>query len=59
MHASASPSITRSSQSGRFRWRVVDIVVASVIAVACAAVFLLWNIAYEGPSTVLTPLLRS
>ncbi|PZU45742.1 MAG: hypothetical protein DI566_09780 [Microbacterium sp.] len=57
MHASASPSITRSSQSGRFRWRVVDIVVASVIAVACAAVFLLWNIAYEGPSTVLTPLL--
>lgn len=53
MHTSASTSATTS----RFRWRVVDIVVASVIAVACAAVFLLWNIGYEGPSALLKPLL--
>ena len=54
MHSSAHPS---TSASGRFRWRVVDIVVASVIAVACAAVFLLWNVGYEGPSALLKPLL--
>lgn len=40
-----------------WRWRVVDIVVASVIAVACAVIFLLWNVGYEIPSTFLTPLL--
>lgn len=40
-----------------WRWRVVDIVVASVIAVACAVIFLLWNVGYEVPSTLLTPLL--
>ena len=65
MHASASPSPVRShdasadavSRAGRYRWRVVDIVVASVIAVACAAVFLLWNVGYEGPSAILKPLL--
>lgn len=55
MHTVTSPSPV--STSGRFRWRVVDIVVASVIAVACAAVFLLWNVGYEGPSSVLKPLL--
>ncbi len=33
-----------------FRWRVIDIVVASVIAVACGAVFLVWNVA-SGPAT--------
>jgi energy-coupling factor transport system substrate-specific component len=56
MHSSTSAS-TSVAAPGRFRWRVVDIVVASVIAVACAAVFLLWNVAYEGPSTILTPIL--
>jgi len=40
-----------------WRWRVVDIVVASVIAVACAMVFLVWNVGYEAPSAVLKPLL--
>jgi len=39
------------------RWRVVDIVVASVLAVACAALFLLWNIASTGPAQLLTPVL--
>ncbi|WP_230206498.1 ECF transporter S component [Microbacterium gorillae] len=38
-------------------WRVVDIVVASVIAVACAVLFIIWNFAYEGPSALLKPLL--
>lgn len=56
MHTVTSAS-TSVSTGGRFRWRVVDIVVASVIAVACAAVFLLWNVGYQGPSTLLTPLL--
>jgi energy-coupling factor transport system substrate-specific component len=40
-----------------WRWRVVDIVVASVIAVASAAIFLVWNIGYEGPSSILSPVL--
>lgn len=40
-----------------WRWRVVDIVVASVIAVACAVIFLLWNVGYEVPSSILKPLL--
>ncbi len=31
----------------RLRWRVVDIVVASVIAVASGAVFFAWNIAHD------------
>lgn len=66
MHAAASSSTVTSSSatppggspaSGRFRWRIVDIVVASVIAVACALIFLLWNVGYEGPASVLKPLL--
>ena len=31
----------------RFRWRVVDIIVAAVIAVACGVIFLGWNIASD------------
>jgi energy-coupling factor transport system substrate-specific component len=31
--------------SSRFRWRVVDIVVASVIAVASGLLFVVWNVA--------------
>ena len=50
--ASASPAGTRN-----LRWRVVDIVVASVVGVAAGLVFLLWNIAYRGPSALLEPLL--
>jgi energy-coupling factor transport system permease protein len=42
---------------GSPRWRVVDIVVASVVGVAAGLVFLLWNIAYRGPSALLEPLL--
>ena len=43
--------------SRSFRWRVVDIVVASVIGVAAGLIFLLWNIAYRGPDAILEPLL--
>ncbi|GAA3031637.1 ECF transporter S component [Microbacterium dextranolyticum] len=62
MHASASPSTVTSSTTsgpgfGRLRWRVVDIVVASVIGVASGLIFLLWNIGYLGPKALLDPLL--
>lgn len=58
-------SVSTSSSTGSrrglsnvvWRWRVVDIVVASVIAVACAVVFLLWNVGYAAPSALLEPLL--
>ena len=59
MHTAASetssPSTPRKSRD--LRWRVVDIVVASVIGVASGLIFLLWNIAYRGPSAILEPLL--
>jgi len=58
---STSTSTRHASRRGFadivWRWRVVDIVVASVIAVACAVVFLVWNVGYEAPSAVLKPLL--
>ncbi|WP_227468162.1 ECF transporter S component [Microbacterium sp. YJN-G] len=58
MSTSASTSTTTPAAAGRnLRWRVVDIVVASVIAVACAVLFLLWNVGYEAPSALLSPLL--
>jgi len=50
---SSSPAVTGRS----LRWRVVDIVVASVVAVACAVVFIAWIPLSAGPSTVLKPLL--
>lgn len=53
--SSASPRGLGNPQL--WRWRVVDIVVASVIAAACAIIFLLWNVGYEVPSSILTPLL--
>ena len=40
-----------------WKWRVVDIVMASIIAVACAVLFIVWNFAYEVPSGLLKPLL--
>lgn len=61
MHAAASTTTEtaerRPGGPGRFRWRVVDIVIASVIGVVCAAVFLLWNVGYEGPASLVKPLL--
>lgn len=60
MSATVSASASDSKSLRRpelWRWRVVDIVVASVIAVASAVIFLLWNVGYEVPSTLLKPLL--
>ncbi|MGM7680421.1 ECF transporter S component [Microbacterium sp. A94] len=54
---SATSTATGLRRSELWRWRVVDIVVASVIAVACAVIFLLWNVGYEAPSALLKPLL--
>ncbi|WOF23417.1 ECF transporter S component [Microbacterium betulae] len=54
---SASASGNRTAEARRYTWRVVDIVVASVIGVACAVIFLVWNIGYELPSSLLGPLL--
>lgn len=55
--STSSPTSRRGFADIVWRWRVVDIVVASVIAVACAVVFLVWNVGYEAPSAVLKPLL--
>jgi energy-coupling factor transport system substrate-specific component len=54
-----APTTLRPStrQAPGRRWRVVDLVVASVLAVACGALFLAWNIASVGPIQVLTPVL--
>ena len=57
MNISTSAVTTAPAPTRNFRWRVVDIVVASVIGVASGLVFLLWNIAYRGPSALLEPLL--
>lgn len=60
MHTSTSARTAPASAAfagNRFRWRVVDIVVASVLGVASGLIFLLWNIGYLGPKTLLEPLL--
>ncbi len=57
MNASASPTTARPVTGSRFRWRVVDIVVASVLGVASGLIFLLWNFGYLGPKAILEPLL--
>lgn len=57
MHASASPTTTRPTTGSRFRWRIVDIVVASVLGVASGLIFLAWNFGYLGPKAILEPLL--
>jgi energy-coupling factor transport system substrate-specific component len=53
MHTSTSASIS-SKTAGRFRWRVVDIVVASVIGVASGVLFWLWGLAWPGLDTALS-----
>ena len=47
MNESTSAVATAPAPTQNIRWRVVDIVVASVIGVASGLVFLLWNIAYR------------
>jgi energy-coupling factor transport system permease protein len=56
----STPSDT--SVGSRFRWRVVDIVVASVIGVASGLVFVVWNVASNpvtGPLAALLPGLQA
>ena len=49
---------TTTRATGRtLSWRVVDIVVASVVAVACAVIFIAWIPLSSGPSALLTPVL--
>ncbi len=48
MRVSTSASTSASASVGRFHWRVVDIVVASVIGVAAGVVFWLWGLAWPG-----------
>lgn len=61
MNTSTSVSPQQSKPTGlaalTWRWRVVDIVVASVLGVASGLIFLLWNIGYLGPKAILEPLL--
>ncbi|MDM4764182.1 ECF transporter S component [Galbitalea sp. SE-J8] len=52
MTATTSPSLRTSA-----RWRVVDIVVASVLGVASGLIFWAWNAGYQGPSALLEPVL--
>ncbi len=54
---STSAPARTAAPARNLRWRVVDIVVASVIGVASGLIFLLWNIGYLGPKTLLEPLL--
>lgn len=50
MTSTRTKSILTPTGASRFRWRVVDIVVASVIGVAAGVVFVVWNYA-SGPIT--------
>ena len=50
-----STTITKTDRN--YRWRVVDIVVASVIGVASGAIFLVWNVASEPVTAPLKALL--
>jgi energy-coupling factor transport system permease protein len=58
VHAS-STLLTSSpgTRPGSLRWRVVDIVIASVIGVACGLVFTIWNQASNPLGALLTPVL--
>lgn len=47
----------RTTRPPRWRWRVVDIVVASVIGVALGVVFFVWGFAYTGLDAPLKALL--
>jgi energy-coupling factor transport system substrate-specific component len=46
-------STSASAPSRRFSWRVVDIVVASILGVALGVVFWAWGFVYKAPSDLL------
>lgn len=47
MNSTTAPTVTPATRRPSFRWRVVDIVVASVIGVASGLIFLAWNVVHE------------
>ncbi len=58
MHASNTILNSSTSRQARsLRWRVVDIVVASVVGVASGLIFIVWNQASNPLSAVLSPVL--
>ncbi|WP_460944785.1 ECF transporter S component [Okibacterium endophyticum] len=57
MSAVSSESNSSHRPAPSFRWRVVDIVVASVIGVAAGVIFWAWGLAWEGVSAPLKSLL--
>jgi len=60
MSTSTSASVAEKATAPAtriLRWRVVDIVVASVLGVACGFLFFAWNFGYLGPKALLEPLL--
>ncbi|WP_432559437.1 ECF transporter S component [Granulicoccus sp. GXG6511] len=45
----SSDDLTKPTSTGRLQWRVVDIVVAAVLGVACGLIFVAWNsVGYAG-----------
>lgn len=57
MHTTTQ-SIAANRPTRNYRWRVVDIVTASVVAVASGVVFWIWGVAYNpiaGPVTAVLP----
>ncbi len=57
MHASTVTPPPVKGRTGSPRWRVVDIVIASVIGVASGLIFVLWNQASNPLGALLTPVL--
>jgi energy-coupling factor transport system permease protein len=58
VHASSTLFTSSATQRpGSLRWRVVDIVIASVIGVASGLVFIIWNQASNPLGALLTPVL--
>ncbi|WP_247633738.1 ECF transporter S component [Microbacterium galbinum] len=55
--SAAKQASAKSAPVTIWRWRVVDIVVASVLGVAAGLIFLAWNVGYLGPKALLEPLL--
>ena len=55
--ASSSTKATGAPARSYLRWRIVDIVIASVLGVAAGLIFLAWNVGYLGPKALLEPLL--
>lgn len=47
MHTTTSPRSSTPTSTRRYRWRVIDIVTASVVAVASGVVFWIWGIIWN------------